>query len=617
MDSLSYFSSKSIEPGSLVKINLRGKNVFALVVKSREATDAKAEIKSAGFQMRKISGEIAKPFLPGEFLRAAEKTAEFFAVSVGSVISHLIPQIVLENPNLLCNKQNKEETKNNEAKSEVSVLQAPNEERLAHYKLLIREEFAKKKSVFLCLPRNEDIRRIAKILERGIESFVFPFHDGLSKKELRENWKGIFSSSHPVLIIGTARWLFLLRDDLGSVIVDEENGNGWKTISRPFIDLRFFAEALAAQKNIRIIFGDSILRVETLHRYKQGDISEFESVKWRLPKEQEIKIVDMREFSKKEKEFKALSGELLNLANKTVSAGSNMFIFAARKGLSPAIVCRDCGEQVKCFNCSSPMVLHKRSSGAESVFRCHQCGEVREAAELCQKCRSWKLMPLGSGIDRVAEEIRKNFPDTKIFEIHKDAVSSEKAFSVAENFYQSRGAILLGTEMAFPYLYKKICSVAIASFDSLFAIPDFRIREKIFRIILEARSTAREKLLIQSRNPEDKTLEFAVSGNMAEFYKSEIEDRKVLDYPPFGVFIKITVRGTRRFATEEGEKLRNILSSYGPAMFNSIHEKRGEQSAVNFVIKIKKEKWPDFSLLSALKTLPSHFEIKVDPDNLL
>lgn len=618
-ESLSYFSPKYMEPGSLIKVNVRGKSTPALVLENRAASEIKTEIKSANFQLKKISAAVAKPFLQKEFLEAVRETAGYFAATSGNVLPHLIPSFILENPSMLSIlKEEKAKTGDNEEKikNEVAILQVPDEERFVHYRSLIREEFAKKKSVFICLPQNEDVKRAKEKLERGIESFVFAFHKDMGKKELRNEWKGACTASHPVLVLGTARWLFLPRSDFGTIVVEKENENGWKTLSRPFVDLRFFAEKLAGKKNIRAVIGDSFLRTETLYRYKQGEVSEFENVKWRLSPEVKTAIIDLKESGKKEKEFRTLSPELVGLIKETVARGSNMFVFAARKGLSSVTVCRDCGEQVKCFNCSSPMVLYKTRTGG--AFRCHQCGETRDAAEVCQNCHSWRLAAFGAGIDRVAEEMRRSVPGINLFEISKDvAETGTKAMRIIDDFYGSRGSVLLGTEMAFSFLRKKVGGSAIASFDSLFSIPDFRIREKIFRLILQTRDLAKENFLIQSRNPKDLTVELAVAGNMVEFYKKEIEDRQSLGYPPFSIFIKVTGRGPRSFVTRETEDLKNIFKNYNPAIFPSTHEKRGEQAAVNAVIKLPKNDWPDPELLSILKSLSPHFEIKVDPDNLL
>jgi primosomal protein N' (replication factor Y) (superfamily II helicase) len=624
-ESLSYFGPEYLKPGSLLKVNIRGKNVAALVLESRNAAQEKSQIKAANFQLKKISSFTSKPFLQKEFFEAVKQTSEYFAAPTGGILSHLIPSFILENPHILSVvKEEKIKEQKEENKIETTILQAEDEERFIHYRSLIREEFAKKKSVFVCLPQNEDIRRVKEQLERGIESYVCSFHSEMDKKDLKKEWKKVCLETHPLLIIATPRWLFLPRNDLDVIIIEKENKNGWKTLARPFIDLRFFAETLAHKKNIRVILGDSLLRTETLYRYKQGEIGEFENVKWRMPLEVKTVIADLRESTKKTKEFKTLSQELINLIKKTVEQNSHMFIFAARKGLSSVIVCRDCGEQVKCFNCSAPVVLYKTKSN--NVFKCHQCGETRDATEICKNCHSWKLAAYGAGIDRISEEIRKDIPNVNLFEISKDvATTSAKATKIVENFYENKGAILLGTEMAFPYLYKKVANSAIASFDSLFSIPDFRVREKMFNIILQTKNLAKEKFIIQTRNPDDPTVIFAVQGNLMEFYKKETEDRQALGYPPFGIFIKIIARGTRNFVAKETENLKKIFEDYNVTVFNSVHEKKGEQAAVNAVIKLPRHFWPDLasssdnkpSLLNILRSLPPHFEIKVDPDSLL
>jgi primosomal protein N' len=209
--------------------------------------------------------------------------------------------------------------------------------------------------------------------------------------------------------------------------------------------------------------------------------------------------------------------------------------------------------------------------------------------------------------------------------------TNAKAVKRINDFYATRGSVLLGTEMALNYLNQKVDYTAIASFDSLFAIPDFKIREKIFRLIMQTKGLTKKGFLIQTRNPMDPTIKMALNGELQDFYKIETEDRKMLDYPPFGLFIKITVRGNKNIVTRETEKLslelKNIkteateeelaIPKYKPTIFYSTQEKKGEQNAINTVIKIPHSDWPDPILLSVLKKLPPCFEIKIDPENLL
>jgi primosomal protein N' len=619
-DSLTYFSPDFLEPGSLVKISIRGKSTSALILDIRSVRDAKSEIRGADYKIKKIISLSSKPFLNKSFLDAVIKTSDYYATSAGAVLSQIIPSAILENPNLLSNFLIKQ---NNKTKIEVNgvklALQDQKEERISYYKSLIREEFAKKKSIFICVPQNEDVKQIKEKIERGIEQYICAFHKDMTKKTFKEEWKKLSAQKHPLVIVGTARWLFIPREDLSTIIIERETSNGWKTMVRPFIDLRTFAENYAEERKIRIIFADTFLRIETLYRNKNEEVQKFEQVKWRLEMKDEIVIVNPTEIKNKTKEFNAISKITADSIKRALENGFSVFIYTTRKGLSPITLCGDCGQYVECANCSSPMILYKGKSGG--VFRCHQCGESRDASETCKKCGSWKLIDLGIGAEKVTDEITKLFPNTQIFQLNKDvATTNLKAEKIVDNFYSTRGSILIGTDMAFSYLYKKIGVTIIASLDSLFSIPDFRIREKIFNIMIQARNLSKNLLLIQTRNPDDISIKSIVSGNLIEFYNVEIQDRKLLEYPPFGVFIKITIRGNSTSIKKESvylkknlDKLQNLDISFFP----SNHEKKGEQSAINAVIKVSKENWPNDELVNFLKFLPSYYEIKVDPDNLL
>ncbi len=617
---LSYFSTKAFEPGSLIKVELRKKQVAALVLSNKSVAENKAEIKSADFTIKKISAFGSGPFLRKEFLAGVDAVAEYFATSTGSVLHQLIPSLILKDPKMLpLIKPPYKSSPPDKLRYEVEALQADSEERTAHYKSIIRESFAKKKSVFLCLSQNENIRDLEEKLSRGIEHFVCVFHNLQTPKELKEVWQKILTSEHPILIIATAHWLFLPRIDLGTIIIEGESKSGWKTLSRPFIDLRMCVEILGRSMGARIILGDTFLRTETLWRYKEQQIGG-ENIKWRLSNQAPSRLIDLESIIKKDKAWQLLSKDFLEEIGKTTSEGGNVFIYSSRKGLSPTTVCRDCGTRVSCNNCDSPMILYKTKNG--NVFRCHQCGEVRGAEELCRYCNSWNLIPLGAGVDKLADEIRKSFPSLEstgmVFELHKDVASSHaRASKIAEKFFASRGAILVGTELAIAYLHKKVATTAIASIDSLFAVPDFRIREKIFKLILEMTNLAKEKFVIQSRKQNDPAIELGLAGNLMDFYRLEIADREALLYPPFSVFIKVTVRGTKSFVSKEVETLRTALLPWQAVIFASIHEKKGEQAAVNAVIKIKSAEYPSPSLTHTLRSLPLHFEIKIAPDNLL
>lgn len=612
LEELSYFSSEDLEVGSVISVPLRKGSIKALVLQSKRAEDMKAEIKASTFSLKKIEGIEGSKFLPKAWMKAVEKTSEYFASPLGSVVASLVPAVAINNTPIL-EKDN--ESLNGGDYLGPALFQGNTTERWAHYKSVIREQFAKKKSVFLCLSENEEIERAENFFTKGIEKHTYIFRPNMGKDKFLERYKAVANSEHPVLVIGSSQWLFLPIQNLGTLIGERVEDGSWMTFSRPFLDLRKFLEFFSGENGLNLLFGDSVLSAERLKDLKERDSYAFKSINFRVATVPSL-VVDMRRDPREGARSQILSEEILEIVRESREKGKNTFIFSSRKGLSSVTVCRDCGTEVLCKNCASPVVLYKGTKG--NVFRCHQCGEARSAEEVCINCSSWRLLPLGLGVERIKEELEKVLPEVRVFELNKEVTPTpSKARKVVEKFYGSPGSVLIGTEMALGFLYEPVDFSVIASIDSLFVVPDYHIREKIFRLILGVKLLALDKFLIQIRNAERETIDMALSGNILEFYNREIKEREELGYPPFSIFIKITSRGPRQNVTEEMSRVAYIFGKFQPTVFPSVSEKKGAQYAENAVIKIGRDAWPEEELVETLKALPPVFEVKVSPDNLL
>jgi len=618
-ETLSYFSAERISPGSLVSVPLRKKTVNALVVSARDARDAKSEIRGSDYEMKKIGEFKSEKFLSESFIKSAIAIADFSVSSVGSVLNFLIPKITLENASDL--KPKEAVVRPGDLGYDQITIQSDDEERFANYRSLIREEFARKHSVFFCLPTAPDVKRASELLPKGIEEYTYVFYGSLSKKKILEQWKAVLSEEHPVLIIATGLFFSIDRKDVGTVIVENESSRSYKLSFRPFIDVRVFAEIFAKERKAKFFVGDTLLKTETIFRLKQGELNEFVPAKFRSLSPAENRIIDMRNFRKGPNgKFEVISSELAELIKNSHLASQNLFIFSARRGIAPQTVCGDCGEVVKCNRCHSPISLHKAHSGDgnQNFFFCHACGEKRSAEEKCPICNSWKLRPLGVGIELLEQELSQKFPLIKIFRIDKDKTPTAKAAEKeAAKFYASPGSILLGTEMSLPYLSKKIDNTAIASLDSLFALPDFRIHEKILHLLLRVRSLTVSLLLVQTRLPEEHVLEYALKGNLIDFYREEIAAREMFHYPPFTILIKISLSGTRASVNKEMEKLKNFLLPYETEIFQAFSEDSRGVFTMHALTRLPKGAWVDRTLLKKLLALPPQFRIAVDPESLL
>ncbi len=620
-DTLSYFTGSDIPIGSIIRVPLRKKTVSALVINSREVLDSKSEIKNSSFALKKITTNKFAVLLSKNFVDATETIANYYAGSIGAVLNSIIPTVLLENIEKIKLKNIDQENKSKSTKAEKFVIQSNDEDRYAEYKSIIREEFAKKSSVFFCLPTIADIKAAKESLHKGIEKYTFVLHSYMNKKDIVETVNKILDETHPVLIIGTGGFLSIPKS-ISTIILDKENSRAYKTQGRPYLDIRKFAEVYAENINAKLIFGDILLRTDTIWRQKNHEFVELVSLKFRSLTTSSQEIIDMRSIQKSEDEtenknhFRILSVRLEQKIKENIENSEHMFVFTGRRGLSPSTVCADCGNIVKCKSCGAHTVLHK--SATENFFLCHKCGERRTAAERCSNCNGFKLTTLGIGSEMVEEKIKELFPKANIFRIDADATDThKKAQAVVDKFYASAEGILIGTEMALLYLTEKIENSAVVSIDSFFSIPDFRINERILNILLKMRSITDKSFIIQTRDISQKVFDYAVKGNLVDFYKDEIEDREKLHFPPFSTLIKISISGAKDEVLKLVEHIHKLIEPHIIDIFPAFIPQDKGKYGVNGIIKIKEKGWPEKELVEKLKNLPMNVLVNVDPDSLI
>ncbi len=627
IDELSYFTKEPVATGSLVTVPLRGKPTPALVLRAIPAEEAKAELKSAEFMLKRLEKVRATSFFSPSFVRAAERTARFHACSSGAAIQALFPNALLSMKDVAPNPENPLGRVGDRF-----AFQCEEEERLATYKSHIRETFARGRSTFFVLPTLQDIERSFAKLEKGISNYTFILHGGLTKKELERRWKAILATEHPVLIIGTPLFLSIPRSDIESIIIDRESASGYQSATRPFLDQRLYAEILAEERGADLLVGDLFLRVETIERLARGEFEPLLRPKSRIPSNATQTIVDMRASGEQPATGKVAicSAELVDLIEETRKKGTHCFILGVRRGYSPMTVCGDCGTVVTCERCAAPMVIHKRTKKRaegdsepeiEHVFLCHRCGLEKDPDLTCAHCGGWRLIPLGIGTTQAEESIVRRFPDAKVFRIDRDSVEKhEEAKRIAERFYQTPGSIMIGTEMAIPYLEEPVATVAVLSVNSLLTIPDFRMGERVFRLLLTLREKAREHFLVQTRDPDTELFSLATAGNIGEFVRTELEARKELGYPPYATLIKFTHHGGKVEGRNALLDIERIFSSYSPVTFPSFIGKVRGKYVMNALLSIPKEgelSWPSDELYGLIRALPPEIEVRVNPDNLI
>ncbi|MEK7184859.1 MAG: hypothetical protein AAB683_01860 [Patescibacteria group bacterium] len=613
IDTLSYFTSKKISVGAIVDIPLRKKTIQGIVISSSTAESMKSEIKSAEFALKKIDKIKANNFFSKSFIDAISEVSNYYATSIGSVLDSIVPDYIIKNTLKLKNTYS-DSSDGSKIKNEKYVIQGDDEERYTTWKSLIRQEFAKKKSVLFILPTIEECERTFELLEKGVHGYTFILHGSLPIKKIIDTWNMIVSLPHPVVIIATGGFLSISRADIETIVIERENNRTYKLPRRPFVDIRYIAEIYAEKRGLKLFLADNFLRIETLYRKNEGEMIEASPFKFRSLSTANDLLIDMKSI----KDFKIISDELIDLIRKNKDASENMIILATRRGLSPSTVCGDCQNIVLCNSCNTPVVLHKNNE--KSFFMCHRCGERRSAEEYCKTCGSWKLNTLGIGIDTVIEKIKDKFPDIILFKIDSDSISKSVKNSgrnVISKFKAKPGSILVGTEMMLQYLHDRVENGAIVSLDSLFALPDFRIQERILYNLIRIRALTTKKFIVQTRKIDEKVFEYGLKGNMSDFYKNTIDDRKKFNYPPFSTLIKFTLEGKKEQIVKEMDEAQNILDPFEIEIFPAFTNTVRGKYVLHGVIRILDGKWPNSDLILKIRQLSPRIIVKVDPETLL
>ena len=649
-EELTYFSSKDIKNGSVVSITLRNKKILGITISSMDASEAKSSIKDLSFNLKKII-EVKENFIwKNEFIETIILSSLYFVKNKSDSFASLIPVILKEKYDEISKFSNKiKENKNNSKniRSEKLLFQAPEIERISFYKTFIRESFAKNKSVFMVLPTQNDVRNFEELLNKGIEQFTISIHGGLSPKKQINIIEKIMMENHPLLILGTAPFLSIKRNDLGTIILEHENSNAYRMMSKPYFDLRTFIEIFASKINAKLILSDTLLRFETIARQEIDSLSGIQTLNFRIKFEGNIEIENSKKSLIDKKlisipKFKIFSEKTINQIKNNIKNGQNVFIFSLKKGLASCTICKDCSTLINCEKCLSPMTLYSSKDNKKRIFICNHCRTNKESEISCEYCGSWNLMPLGIGIDSIYEEIQEVFKKDKINILRLDksiAKNHTECLKIINEFYTGNktsinegkiGKILIGTELAFSYLKEKVHTSIVASFDTLWYIPDFKISEKIIQIIISIISKTKDKLIIQTKKEDDQILLAIKNGNLLSTIRNELDERKSLGYPPFLRFIKITHLGNKIESIKARELLEEIFKEYNPIIFSGFHTKTKGQYTTNALIKIKNENWsiPPLTIsgsidetlslkLLFISSISSPFEIFVDPENLL
>lgn len=262
------------------------------------------------------------------------------------------------------------------------------------------------------------------------------------------------------------------------------------------------------------------------------------------------------------------------------------------------------------------------------MFVCNVCKTEKDPDTRCAYCSGWDLVPIGIGTDTVYEELKRRFPNTEIMKLDKEvAKNTKQAEEIISKFENTKGSILVGTEMALLYMKEQVALSVVASFDSLWSIPNYKISEKVLQIVLSLVEKTEDKIIIETKNTTNKAIQAIRSMHLASFIREELREREVFGYPPYRRFIKISVTGNKRETSIHKKILSDLFKDYEPHLFGGRNKTQKDEYTTHCLLKLKTSLWSvsqlspfgeiDEGLKAKLKGLPKPFNITVDPEDFL
>lgn len=617
LESLSYFSSVEYPVGSFLSVPVRGKNQPAIVTSSKPVSTTKTALKAATFSLRKLPTQENFIVLPQTIRDTAQALSQIYPTSSGALLYTLLPPEVRNGvrpyPNI--------NIANHEEESTPQILTARLDERLIHYKSLIRTTFAHRGSVLLVVPTTAEIDYIYQELQQGIEDRVVRLSASDTKKVRDDAFEKLQDTSLARLIITTPAYAYIERVDLTTIIVEQSANQHYRVRQRPYLDHRDALRTYAKVSGRSIVFGDTVPRTEEeALRREERYLTFAEEVK-RIAFPSPLTIVRQKDKPQPDVPFKLLSPELIRGVTRTLEAKGKVFLFTARRGLAPVVACIDCGYIFRCPDSNTPYSLirtYSKQNEEERWFVSSTSGRKVRAADVCAVCGSWRLRERGIGIQQVYDELLEQLPGNSVTLLDGQvAPTTKKAQTIANEFFKVRSGILLGTQLAVPYLIKGIDFSAIVSLDATRAIPTWRADESLFRLLLKLREVTAKEVLVQTRTEPDLLLTHATRGALERFYDDEIALRKMLLYPPFARFILLTWIGNTESAKETQKRIQATLGTKDIEYYfnpNSTPTKTCGHALIRIELVANQK---SEALYEKLRVLPPYIKVEIDPERIV
>ena len=417
------------------------------------------------------------------------------------------------------------------------------------YIRLIRETLERGKTALVLVPEIVLTPQLLRIFASHFGTNVAVLHSSLRAGERYDEWKRVRRGEAQV-VIGTRSAVFAPLDNLGLVILDEEQESSYKSENIPRYHARDVAKYRCVQNGALLVLGSATPSVESMYQAKMGDYALFELRRRynqkALPR---VLVADMKQELRRGNHTD-ISVVLQQELEENFKRGEQAILFLNRRGASRMVSCGECGQVPECPRCSVKLTYHS----ANNRLMCHHCGHSQPLPPACPSCGGI-LNFIGTGTQRVQEELGELFPYAQVLRMDTDTVSAAHPHEeLLDRFRKEKIPVLVGTQMVAKGLdFENVTLVGVIAPDLSLYVDDFRAGERTFSLLTQVvgragRGDKDGRAVIQTYTPDNDVIRCAARQDYDSFYEGEIALRQLRRYPPFADLTVLTASGLEEVA---------------------------------------------------------------------
>ncbi|MDD5119998.1 MAG: primosomal protein N' [Candidatus Omnitrophica bacterium] len=524
-----------VSVGARVWVNFRNKKEVAYVVGLGNKTSIK-KIKN----ILALIDEV--PVLSEQMLLLTKRLAEYYCCSWGEAIETALPeelrkgkkwgQIYFSGPKA--------------GKINLTPFFVQGQERFGVYLREIKEALSFKRSAVLLFSDIPEATRAKELIEDnlGIQVFI------AFRKQQKEQavWEEIRQKQF-CLVVGTRSNIFSPVNNLGLIIIDQENDQVYKQEQVPHYHARQVALMRAEIEGAKLIFAGSSLSLECFYLAQKNKVEyEFIPPKLAYP---EVKVIDLRRLAYADRKSKSIFSKFLADAIYTaLNEKGKVLLFINRKGFATSASCHNCGLALKCPRCNINLVFHFD----ENKLKCHHCNFKMEMPGICPSCKAGYIKYSGLGTEKVESELARIFPQARI-----QIIDDIKCGLSNADIFVSTSAVMKHQNLNFDL-------IGVLAIDNSLNRLDFRSSEKTFALLMNLTNFTSKKIIIQSANSNHYCFRALIKNEPKLFFREELAERKQLNFPPFKHLILLKIRGpsldkVKKSSQDLFERLSKIKTS--------------------------------------------------------